>query len=386
MASAIEKSLRRALAEGDHGDPDFRIEIYEAAERALLRLESANGMSDEARDRHRRELITAIETIEGDYFGEGEDAGTSDRPSEDRPKGDDRKQTSGDTAAPAVAGQGSADGHGGRAPLKGGGFIPPATTPEAMTLDRDERIVADDADEADDQEAAREPGRGKRFGGKLLGPVIGLLLLFLVGVAAWAVLSMFSADPQNEPVQAGAVDGDLTVADAIRENADVVGEVAVAPEWVDLYTPQLLGEFAASDEAIETVASEGGRTVVRLVQPAEGAAASGPDGVAEADAREIELPISGEAARRFAGQKAQAEIVVGSPDGEPREFTLRCLFGGETVCGRQRFTTALPEENFLFQLEFPPEAVAGGQIAVDPSVGSAGRDLLFYGLRLRPAS
>ena len=62
------------------------------------------------------------------------------------------------------------------------------------------------------------------------------------------------------------------------------------------------------------------------------------------------------------------------------------LFGGETVCGRQRFTTALPEENFLFQLEFPPEAVAGGQIAVDPSVGSAGRDLLFYGLRLRPAS
>ena len=79
-------------------------------------------------------------------------------------------------------------------------------------------------------------------------------------------------------------------------------------------------------------------------------------------------------------------VPFGAPDGKPREFTLRCLFGGETVCGRQRFTTSLPEENFLFNLEFPPEAVAGGQIAVDPSVGSVGKDLLFYGLRLRPAS
>ena len=137
---------------------------------------------------------------------------------------------------------------------------------------------------------------------------------------------------------------------------------------------------------MEAAGSGGGGTVGRQVRRAEGAAAGGADGGAEADAREIERPMSGEAARRFAGQKAQAEIVVGSPDGKPREFTLRCLFGGETVCGRQRFTTALPEENFLFQLEFPPEAVAGGQIAVDPSVGSAGKDLLFYGLRLRPAS
>ncbi len=269
------------------------------------------------------------------------------------------------------------------APDTKGGPDRSTTSPEAMALGRDERIIAEPAD---DQEEADEPARGRRIGGRLLGPVIGLLLLFLVGVGAWAVLSLFSDSPANEPVSTGAADGDLSVADAIRQNADVVGEAPATPEWIELYTADTLSAFAESDEAIQAVPSEGGRPVVRLVQPTDGDAATGPDGASQPGAREIELPISADAARRFAGQKAQGEIIVGSPDGKPREFTLRCLFGGETVCGRQRFTTSLPEENFLFNLEFPPEAVAGGQIAVDPSVGSAGKDLLFYGLRLRPAS
>ena len=84
MTSAIETSLRRALEQGDRADPNFRLEIYEAAERALLRLETSNGMSDEARDRHRRDLIGAIETIEDEYLG------TTDDPSEVGPEDDDR--------------------------------------------------------------------------------------------------------------------------------------------------------------------------------------------------------------------------------------------------------------------------------------------------------
>ncbi|MCE7030822.1 hypothetical protein LZD57_22785 [Jiella sp. CBK1P-4] len=326
-------------------------------------------MSDETRDRHRRDLIGAIETIESEYLGANDD------PSEDEPESDDLPEA---TAAGdrGVSESRTAD----RRSRARSGSVQRAEPAEAMALDRDERIAA--AEPEDDETDAPEAGR--RGGGRLIGPLIVLLLLFLLGVAIWIALPFFSSGGPGETAAANGGDETLTVADAIRENSSVTAETAPATEWIDLYSSQDLDEFATSDEAIEPVASEGGRTVVKLVQPSGGNAQDGAEGAAAV--REIEMPISGDAARRFAGQKAQAEIIVGSPDGEPREFTLRCLFGGETVCGRQRFTTALPEENFLFNLQFPPEAVAGGQIAVDPSVGNGGNDLLFYGLRLRPSS
>ena len=367
MTSAIENSLRRALAEGDRADPDFRLEIYEAAERALLRLETANGMSEEVRDRHRRDLIGAIETIEGEYLGETDD------PSEAEPDGDVRTETLAAAGGRSAGESRTNDETSG----KRRGVIADAEPAETMALDPDERMAGAEPDD----EAADTPAPGRRAGSRLIGPLIVLLLLFLVGVAVWIALPFFSSSSPGEAARANGGDETLTVADAIRDNSDVVGETTATSDWIDLYSPQALGEFATSDGAIEAVPSDGGRTIVKLVQPSDGA-----EGAADAAVHEIELPISGEAARRFAGQKAQAEIIVGSPDGKPREFTLRCLFGGETVCGRQRFTTSLPEENFLFNLQFPPEAVAGGQIAIDPSVGAGGKDLFFYGVRLRPAS
>lgn len=383
MGSAIENSLRRALAKGESADPDFRLQIYEAAERALLRLEADREMAEEAKERHRRDLIAAIEAIEYEFADGGSfDDGSSD--DDAAPLDDD-----GAAAATGLAAPGTERAGNDRRPqdatagdLAAGGLTPGELAGPDLA-DRERLVDEEDGSQEDEADDGSHAGRrGPRL---LVSLVITLLLVFLVGAAVWMVLPFFSSRTVETARQGeAAADGGLSVAEAIRENTDTSPTQDAAPAWLDVYTPAALREFAASDAAITDVAPAGEQPRLKLTAASAGPAAEGGTGDTGAP-REIELPMAGDVARQFAGRKVEGEIVVGSPDGKPRTFTLRCLFGGETVCGRQRFTTALPEENFLFHLEFPPEAVTGGQIAVDPSVGKDGADLLFLGLKLRNA-
>ena len=376
MGSAIEKSLRRALTKGSAADPDFRLQIYEAAERALLRLEADRETTAETKEEHRRDLIAAIESIESDF---GDDDG----------EGSDRDQGSLDADAPTAVPSGrrsdeaaveSANSEAGSKPIA----VPARGA--AVTDFADRERMANDTEGSEDGDDGERRRKGSRAARMLVSAVIVLLLLFLLGAAVWIVLPFFSSGSESPSQQSQAAgEPGISVAEAIRENTDTVPVANAEPQWIDVYTPATLREFAGSDDAIVDVAEAGGQAALKLTAPS--GVADGADGAGQSgSAKEVEMPISGDIARQFAGRKVDGEIVVGSPDGKPRTFTLRCLFGGETVCGRQRFTTALPEENFLFHLEFPPEAVTGGQIAIDPSVGSDGTDLMFFGLKLRNAA
>ncbi|MCQ0989378.1 serine/threonine-protein kinase [Jiella marina] len=351
MASAIEKSLRRALEKGDAQDPDFRLQIYEAAERALVKLEATNDTDSAAADAHRRDLIAAIEAIEADFAGttsSADDDGTPVPVTEPVPVETDPSPPSSATSAPPALG----------------------------TLAADDRAAEFDPspDEGDAPEADPRETRKKSRGGRaLVAAVILLLLAFLVGAAVWIALPFFTSVAPDRAAEPAAEQGALSIEDAISEGGSgvdaSVADVAAESGWTALYSPQEFRELANEEGTIALAEGTGERTVIRISAPADGG--------------EVQLPISGDIARRFGGQAANGELIVGSPDGQPREFALRCLFGGETVCGRQRFTTSLPEENFLFQMQFPPEAVAGGQIAIDPAVGANGQDILLFGVQLR---
>ncbi|MBO0662250.1 hypothetical protein LQ948_06840 [Jiella sp. MQZ9-1] len=355
MPSAIEQSLRRAFTKGNAQDPDFRLQIYEAAERALLRLEADQDTSEDVKDEHRRALIAAIEHIEAEFAKAEADPEAADGAiDEDHLR----------AAEPIVSDQSD-----------------PASNAASPSLDPDEAAAHEQAirtaeGEPTPQDAARSE-RLSKLSRKAVGAIILLLFLFLIGAAVWIVMPLFSspvADGASGAKQSDA-EGRMSVAEAIRENAGTTASITSSqPHWINVYSPDALAQFATSDDAIAAAKSPNGEDALMLTSPETSGGG------------EVELPISGEIARRFAGKTVEGEIVVGSPDGKPRSFTLRCLFGADTVCGRQRFTTRLPEENFLFRLAFPPEAVAGGQIAVDPSVGDGEPNLLFYGLRLGQSS
>lgn len=65
--SALEESLRRALSGGDAADPEFRLSIYQASERALEKMLADKAVpADEAQQR-RHALAEAISRIEDDF-------------------------------------------------------------------------------------------------------------------------------------------------------------------------------------------------------------------------------------------------------------------------------------------------------------------------------
>ncbi|MCM2504597.1 hypothetical protein NDN16_13065 [Aureimonas altamirensis] len=65
--SALEESLRRALNGGDAADPEFRLSIYQASERALEKMLAEKAVPADEAHRRRHALADAISRIEDDF-------------------------------------------------------------------------------------------------------------------------------------------------------------------------------------------------------------------------------------------------------------------------------------------------------------------------------
>ncbi len=85
----------------------------------------------------------------------------------------------------------------------------------------------------------------------------------------------------------------------------------------------------------------------------------------------------------IAGANVRIEVTAGSPDGTAREFSVRCLFGGTSLCERQRFSTTMSEEAFIFDVPVPADARSPASIAIEPGVNGTTNDVDVFSLRLR---
>ncbi|MEF2551198.1 hypothetical protein VQ042_07445 [Aurantimonas sp. A2-1-M11] len=374
MASAIEQSVRRALQKGNAADPDFRLVVYEAAERAILRVQTAQPGNEAETDRKREQLIAAIEAIEAEYpapFDHADDAdpdgadvpvsadaepgGAPQEPAEPEPQpedgtppaGDDRETD--DTAAGMAAAPGTPDAAVPSAPAAGARPARDRWSP--------------------DYKPKRKLPWSQRSN-KAVGAVIVVLLLLLVTAAIWIVLPLLPGTPQREATEAEGP----TIAETIdAANADpALGGRPSADQWIDVFAGTELEKIAAqSGASASAVAGTGGRMAVQIATPAEG------------DGSEIGLVIGAGIVDEIAGRLTRAELTVGSPDEAPREFSVSCLFGGETVCGRQRFQVDAAEQTFVFDMEVPAAATGAARLAIDPQIGAGPNDLNVYGFRVQ---
>lgn len=405
MASAIEQSVRRALQKGNAADPDFRLVVYEAAERAILRVQSAQHSDEAEADRKRQALISAIEAIEAEYpapGGYGDDAVSEDgdtpasaepdiaapatppRPAEtpDAMSGTDEEMSAADTpdtAAPAASTTRVAEA----APMSA---APAAKAPSAKTPSAKVPAAKADAKAATAKPGAatstrpvrdrwspdHKPKRGRPFSeasNKLVGAVIVVLLLLLIAAAVWVVLPLFSTTPAPVASEDGP-----TIAETIQsagEDPALTG--GPSPDnWIDVFAGTDLEKIAAEGGARASgVAGSGGRMAVQIAAPADG------------DGSEVSLVIGAGIVEQIAGSRARGELAVGSPDDQGREFSVSCLFAGETVCGRQRFQVSAAEETFVFDMAVPEGAMGAAQLVIDPQIGTGAGDLNVYGFRVQ---
>lgn len=405
MASAIEQSVRRALQKGNAADPDFRLVVYEAAERAILRVQSAQHSDEAEADRKRQALISAIEAIEAEYpapGGYGDDAVSEDGDTpasaepdiaapatppimvetpEAMPATADETQAADtpDTAAPATGATRTAEA----APMSP---TPAAKAPSAKTASAKAPAAKVDAKAATAKPGAaastkpvrdrwspdHKPKRGRPFSeasNKLVGAVIVVLLLLLIAAAVWVVLPLFS----TAPAPVASEDGP-TIAETIQSaGEDPALNGGPSPDnWIDVFAGTDLEKIAAEGGARASgVAGSGGRMAVQIAAPADG------------DGSEVSLVIGAGIVEQIAGSRARGELAVGSPDDQGREFSVSCLFAGETVCGRQRFQVSAAEETFVFDMAVPEGAMGAAQLVIDPQIGTGAGDLNVYGFRVQ---
>ncbi len=217
-----------------------------------------------------------------------------------------------------------------------------------------------------------KPKRGRPFSeasNKLVGAVIVVLLLLLIAAAVWVVLPLFS----TAPAPVASEDGP-TIAETIQsagEDPALTG--GPSPDnWIDVFAGTDLEKIAAEGGARASgVAGSGGRMAVQIAAPADG------------DGSEVSLVIGAGIVEQIAGSRARGELAVGSPDDQGREFSVSCLFAGETVCGRQRFQVSAAEETFVFDMAVPEGAMGAAQLVIDPQIGTGAGDLNVYGFRVQ---
>lgn len=375
--SAMEKSLRRALEAGDSSDAAFRESIYTAAERALERMLAGKEMEPEAAHAQRVRLAETINRVEDDYFEPATDA-------------DDGSATYADAMPPA---DGAQEGETEAWHRDDDPQTPPYASDRAdddadFGLQRDTNASPDNGFQAaeatppprptagqtmsDGADASWSPGGGSRNAkapkvkGRRFGPfAFGLVVLGIALIAGLAFVYVTVFEPMGGTASSveAEPDGDTVSA--------VIASAAGEAEWITLFDGGQLEMIATPNGGeVLSIAGAGDRRAVRIS--------------AAAEAGEVDVSIGPGVVNTIKGKKVRVEITVGSADGTPREFGVRCLFGGDTVCGRQRFSTAQDSEAFVFDMVVPDDPAASGTIAIDPSFGAQSNTLDLYAVRLRP--
>lgn len=323
--SAMEDSLRRALEAGDTRDPAFRESIYAASERALERMLETRGSEEPEALERRRQLAETINRVEADYAGHHEGA-------------DDASSSYATTDA-------AFDAHAGDHPPEG------AREPRAYASDTAE---IEDADDWRPGAAAETPDLApRRAQSPFAVPLLAVALALLLGLVAYFVGGLVRG---NEPAATPA---------ASEQGADLG-----ALNWIDVFDGDDLQALSTPNGGrVETVARNDGRNAVRASGPVGG------DG-------EIQVGFGPGVTRELAGRNIRIELTAGSPDGASREFGVRCLFGGTSACERQRFTTSMNEEAFVFDVTVPPGATSGGSLALSTGLDGTAGDVDIYSVRI----
>ncbi|BDA83555.1 hypothetical protein Sa4125_10970 [Aureimonas sp. SA4125] len=364
--SAMEKSLRRALEAGDARDPQFRDSIYSASERALERLLRDTPADEETAYARRVLLAETINRIEADYFepvGEPEHVGEAFEEPGDAAAlqhepihRQEEERFIAESEDAAQAGDG---------------------VPLFWANGQQGDVLAAEVPDDDGRPAAARPspdaseaGSGIAWSPKAGGSWRALPKskgrLGLPGVLALAALLALLAVIY---VLYGAIFAPFEQRAAAGSAAATDAAGTPAAEWINIFDGRQLDVISTPSGGTVDGVTVKDLPAVRLAPAAKGG--------------EINVAIGPGVVSTIKGRSVRVEVVAGSSDGNAREFGIRCLFGEETACGRQRFRTEQASETFVFDMAVPAAASAAGVLAIDPQLGAETGNLDLYSVRLQ---
>ncbi|MET0258385.1 MAG: hypothetical protein ABW179_07360 [Methylobacterium sp.] len=328
--SQMETSLRRALEAGDVSDPAFRESIYAASERALERMLESRGADEAVRFEQRSRLAETINRVEGEH---AQADAAHDDAAYDEAGAYEADEAPDERGAPA-------DGRVPQAPAPGAAGVaePDVWTPGGTGATKG----------------------GARVRSRLAVPLAAVVFAVLLAILAYVVAGAVRGG--SDAATGGTVTGDAS-SGALASASDL--------GWIDVFDGNDLEALSTPNGGrIETVAKPDEREAVRVSAP------TGGEG-------EVLLTMGAGVMRQISGRQVRIELTAGSPNAALREFGIRCLAADQSFCDRQRFSTAMSEEAFVFDVAVPAGVTSAGSIAIGPGLNGTPNDVDIYALRIR---
>lgn len=361
--SELETALRNALAKGDASNPAFRQRVYRAAADALQRtLKTQPDIDPDRAAEQKQRLADAIRAAEAVYtppVPEPTPAVSPDMRAEPRFE-QPEPQPKAERPAPEA--------------------VVTGLRAEPRFDMGEEKVAAsaatDDGAVGPVGEQRQRPRRRAPFAWLLSAAVA----MGLIGTGIWWIVTTGALQTaeqrdtsvpnpplelQDESFQASRDPGTATAP------ARVPSGMSHDDSWVTLFQPADPTTISLNGNATATVESDAIGQFARIVSPDAQSAVT------------IDIPPG--TLNSLAGKTAQFSIVARSDDNAPTQMSVTCNLAGFGDCGRLRFNVTQNDNEFLFRVDFPAGASAGGpgSLAIVTDIDNGGRAVKLIGVRLR---
>ncbi len=328
----MKDAIRNALQKGNAHDRAFREKVYRQAFAALERsLQGRPNIAPEEVHRRREQLKGAIIEIEREFLTAASPPSQPPSPEAD----------------------------------------PPPVEPVSSGYDHDLSPRLDHGDLVQQEIAAAPAGemRTPLVAGRRRRPLILLAviaaLIAAIGLGMWWIIGgvpqLGGPHQSNPPAQAA---GDDSAAPPVA-----AGDSAQEEDWISVFTPDdPTAVTAPAGASAEASTSAGNEPFLRI--------SSG-----NADAS-VSFDVGQGVLEQLAGKHAIFSLRARAEGGET-QISISCDFGASVECGRTRYEVGAQPSEYLFEVQFPDQAVSGGgAISITPDVEGQGRPLDVFSLRV----
>ncbi len=361
--SELENALRNALAKGDASNPAFRQRVYRAAADALQRTLKAQPDIDPDRAANQKQrLADAIRATEAVYTppaAEPAPAASPDVRAESRFE-QPEAQPKAERSAPETAVTG----------LRADPRFDAGEENAAPSAALDDGTVGP-VGEQRQRQRRRAPFAWLLSAAVAVG-LIGIGIWWIVTTGALQTAEQRDTSVPNPPLelQNESFQGSRDPGTATAP-ARVPSDTSRNDGWVTLFQPADPTTISLNGNATATIESDAIGQFARIVSPSAQSA--------------ITIDIPPGTLESLAGKTAQFSIVARSDDNAPTQMSVTCDLAGFGDCGRLRFNVTQNDNEFLFRVDFPADASAGGpgSLVIVTDIDNGGRAVKLIGVRVR---
>ncbi|MEM7301512.1 MAG: hypothetical protein AAF468_10565 [Pseudomonadota bacterium] len=202
--------------------------------------------------------------------------------------------------------------------------------------------------------------------------LLAAIVIATVGIAGWWAYSTFVAP--SEEANGGSVPNPPV--ERAEEDFSPAEPLKVEDGWTIIFDGQDLRTLVSQGPGAVTQQQETQFSFVRI---------SSAEGTTTGNTVNAEIPPG--TLIELSGKRVTFEIAARSGGAGSLEFVVSCLIGGQSACGRKRFTAEVQVEPYLFDVVIPESSgidSANAYLSIQSDLGGTGLPLDLLSVKVKP--